>query len=389
MLSNQKINHVRSKETWNIIDELINQVLRFEDEANDLMNAYRNVETGFTEIMDMLEFSEEYSEFFGAFTLPSQDDGMTRVGHRGKKIGPTYLFDRWKSGGKNLGLFGTSVRCAHIWNMEMDVRMSLLESWKSTILSERVEIIQATVKKYNVVERKLKEVYSERNRLILQSKRIIGSTTTVAAKTFQDIQSASPGIIIVEEAGEILESHILAALNENTKHLVLIGDHKQLRPKVSNYALTVEQGNGYNMNESLFERLVVSGAPHTTLLKQHRMAPEISSLVRDLTYPDLVDAPGTLDRATLQGFQKRVMFVNHSYRERDCSGIADEKDSTATASKQNLFEVQMVLQVVRYLAQQGYGTEDIVILTPYLGQLFLLRNELAKSNDLVLNDLDT
>jgi superfamily I DNA and/or RNA helicase len=39
------------------------------------------------------------------------------------------------------------------------------------------------------------------------------------------------------------------------------------------------------------------------------------------------------------------------------------------SSKQNMFEVEMVLKIVRYLIQQGYKTEDLVVLTPYLGQL--------------------
>jgi hypothetical protein len=49
----------------------------------------------------------------------------------------------------------------------------------------------------------------------------------------------------------------------------------------------------------------------------------------------------------------------------------------------------MVLKVVRYLAQQGYGTENIVVLTPYLGQLRQLLDALKKDNDPVLSDLDT
>ncbi|BCS04188.1 uncharacterized protein AKAW2_71066A [Aspergillus luchuensis] len=65
-----------------------------------------------------------------------------------------------------------------------------------------------------------------------------------------------------------------------------------------------------------------------------------------------------------------------------------KKGSTLKASKQNPFEVEMTLKVVKYLGQQGYGTEDIVIMTPYLGQLSLLRTELSKTNDPVLNDLD-
>jgi hypothetical protein len=49
----------------------------------------------------------------------------------------------------------------------------------------------------------------------------------------------------------------------------------------------------------------------------------------------------------------------------------------------------MVLKIVRYLAQQGYGTERLVVLTSYLGQLSKLQDVLDGDNDPVLNDLDS
>ncbi|KAH0582673.1 hypothetical protein H2248_010593 [Termitomyces sp. 'cryptogamus'] len=50
----------------------------------------------------------------------------------------------------------------------------------------------------------------------------------------------------------------------------------------------------------------------------------------------------------------------------------------------------MVIKILKYLAQQVYGTAAVVILTPYLGQLQQLRQALRKSNnDPVLNDLDS
>ena len=194
---------------------------------------------------------------------------------------------------------------------------------------------------------------------------------------------------MVEEAGEILESHVLTAMSSQTKRLALIGDHKQLRPKTNNYALTVEKGDGYDLNRSLFERLVLAGYPHTTLTKQHRMCPEISCLVRHLTYPDLQDDSKTLDRPPPRGLQDRVIFFNHNSPEVNATEIADRRDEDAKGSKRNVFEVQIVLKIVRYLAQQGYGTDKLVVLTPYLGQLHLLRDQLSKENDPILNDLDS
>lgn len=41
------------------------------------------------------------------------------------------------------------------------------------------------------------------------------------------------------------------------------------------YDLRVESGRGFDLNVSLFERLVKNGYPHTTLELQHRMPPEV------------------------------------------------------------------------------------------------------------------
>ena len=49
----------------------------------------------------------------------------------------------------------------------------------------------------------------------------------------------------------------------------------------------------------------------------------------------------------------------------------------------------MVWKIVRYLAQQGYGTDNLVVLTPYLGQLRELKIALQKDMDPILNDLDS
>lgn len=41
--------------------------------------------------------------------------------------------------------------------------------------------------------------------------------------------------MLVEEAGQVLESHVLGSLVESVEHLVLIGDPQQLRPTLNNY----------------------------------------------------------------------------------------------------------------------------------------------------------
>ncbi|XMA20219.1 hypothetical protein WAI453_013010 [Rhynchosporium graminicola] len=117
------------------------------------------------------------------------------------------------------------------------------------------------------------------------------------------------------------------------------------------------------------------------------MRPEISAMVRHLTYPDLIDAESTRKRANLRGFRDNVIFIDHRELEVELKNAKEMRDGK-TSSKENHFEAQMILKCVRYLAQQGYGSDKIVVITPYLGQLKLLRDQLARENDPILNDID-
>ena len=67
---------------------------------------------------------------------------------------------------------------------------------------------------------------------ILKKAKIVGMTTTGAAIHQQLLNKLEAPVVLVEEAAEVLESNLLAALTPHVKHLVLFGDHKQLRPRV-------------------------------------------------------------------------------------------------------------------------------------------------------------
>ena len=380
----------QDKASWKRIDELKAEMSLLEDRLHKAFHRYKVTKIQNSDLMEHLEFLSEGPPFYEAFTVPQAPDGMTRVAKGGKKVGAFYLLDRW-SGGRDAGIFSSNVSkpSRSVWQMGPPARHDALATWKREILKDQVSQLYQIAEAYNRSQGKLDAMFNRRNGEILREKRIIGCTTTAAAKYSRDLQVASRDVLLVEEAGEILESHILTAFGPKTRQLILIGDHKQLRPKVNNHLLSVEKGEGYDLNRSLFERLIIKGYPHQTLQKQHRMRPEISSLVRSLTYPELVDAPKTLGRPDLRGFRNNIIFVNHTHPEDQNREIMSEKEMTSFSSKRNQFEAEMVLKCVRYLAQQGYGTEKVVILTPYLGQLQLLRTVLGKENDPVLNDLDS
>lgn len=342
-----------------------------------------------SDLMQHIEFGTDDPPFYDALTLPKESNGMVMVGKKGKVVDEFYLLDRWGRA-QDAGVYKNRVeaRFPEVWQMNHLERESTLRMWKSDILRERASKLYNSGKDFNETIAQINSLFSEKDRSILKEKRIIGCTTTAAAKYVETIHSASPGVLLVEEAGEILESHVLTALGRETGQLILIGDHKQLRPK-AHHDLSVEKGDGYDLNRSLFERLIIKGYPHHVLSQQHRMRPEISSLVRQITYPDLTDAHATKSRPDLRGFQENLMFLNHESPEDEIKDTTDFRDGNSTSSKRNEFEAKMTLKCVRYLGQQGYGTDKIVVLTPYVAQLRLLFDVLAKENDPVLNDLDS
>jgi len=153
---------------------------------------------------------------------------MIQVGRRGRAIGPHYLLDQWANGW-DAGIFKNHPRilnASDIWGMPPALRQDRLNKWEQEILKAQVADIYAVAKLYNQCQSRLERKFTEKDGAILASKRIIGCTTTAAAKYGDDIQAALPDVLLVEEAGEILESHVLTAMAANTTQLVLIGDHK-------------------------------------------------------------------------------------------------------------------------------------------------------------------
>ncbi|KPM34618.1 hypothetical protein AK830_g11960 [Neonectria ditissima] len=346
-----------------------------------------------TDILEYLQYADEDSFFWDAFQIPESRDGFQVVGTNNKVLQPEDVVTHWLRDlpPNRLGnfIYSLDASAASVWHIPPRVRIELFTKWSNQVREEQIEEFVELSERANELQVEISSIFAEQSRRILKSKRIIACTTTAAAMNQSIIKTANCEVVLVEEAGEVLEAHIIAALSPSVKQLLLIGDHKQLRPKVNNYNLTKEKGNGYDLNVSLFERLVLQGHHFTTLQEQHRSHPDISSFARMLAYEELKDSPKTYDREMIRGLTNRVTFVNHEDHEDEIAGVGERWDASAKASKRNQHEAQMVLRLVRYLGQQGYKSRNIVVLTPYLGQLCLLKETLEKENDPYLNDMDS
>ena len=110
--------------------------------------------------------------------------------------------------------------------MPADARRAQVSKWKEDLLKEEVLHLYDLADEYNQSQSQVDRKYSENKIAVLRDKRIIGCTTTAAAMYTSEIHGAHPGVLLVEEAGEILESHVLTALGDETAQMILIGDHK-------------------------------------------------------------------------------------------------------------------------------------------------------------------
>ncbi|CAH0038913.1 unnamed protein product [Clonostachys rhizophaga] len=345
-----------------------------------------------TKILEWLEFSENYGSYFTAFSPLSTEDGFTLQRHKDYDTAER-IYDNWRrgKGPSPQYLSQLSEYSQTILKMEHKKRQEIDRIWCQEVRQEDTEDLCSRHEELHQIQNQLNKLYDESKRNVLQSTRIICCTTTGASMYQSNIKTAQPDVVLVEEAGEILEAHVIAACSSSVKQLVLIGDHKQLRPKVNSYELSVEKGEGFDLNKSLFERRIEHGHEFTVLEEQHRSHPDISHFARLLSYPTLVDAPKVADRPGVRGLQHRVVFVHHEHPEQELADSTELRDPSAGNSKRNPFEVEMVLRTIKYLSQQGYKTENMVVLTPYLGQLSLMRSELSSRTqiDPLLNDLDS
>ncbi|PKY21705.1 hypothetical protein RhiirB3_525223 [Rhizophagus irregularis] len=276
-----------------------------------------------------------------------------------------------------------------IWRMSVVERKKLHDHWRAIIYKQTVEKLSRSQKYYETKCKEINNIYDESRRQVLLNSDVIGMTTNGAAKFQNLIRSIGPKIIVCEEAGEVLEAHILSALTPSTQQLILIGDHNQLRPHIATYSLSIDSSTGknYQLDKSLFERLVygdkAAKIEKAQLLTQRRMRKEVSDLIRHTLYPELIDGDNTTQYENIRGAQHNVYFIDHRNPENNSGG------EYAIKSHVNKYEVKMVVEMVKYFVRNGYTKpDDIAVLTPYLGQMIKIRDALAKSFVVVIDERD-
>lgn len=359
-----------------VLDEIKELILGLRDPAH------------WSNVKDYLE-SHQYNHFQQLFGRGVDENGFQEV--KGKKFS---VLNSWIRGApKRI----TSTRAvsellnANLKDMSGFERSALHKYWVQQSTMELNRRFLHVLESYGNIKDKLKKCHQELDLRCLLRAHVIGVTTTGLARNLDVLRRVRAKVLVMEEAGEVLEAHTLTAFLPSVEHAILIGDHEQLRPQINNYEFQHENPRGakFSLDISLFERLIHPRSgylklPYSSLEVQRRMHPSIAELIRSTLYPNLQDHSSVSKYPEVNGMRRRLFWLDHNKKE-----DASTSDTAQSFSKTNSWEVEMTAALVSHLVRQGiYGNEDIAVLTPYLGQLQKLKHRLRSSFAIVVGDRD-
>ncbi|GKT21792.1 DNA2/NAM7-like helicase like protein [Aduncisulcus paluster] len=233
----------------------------------------------------------------------------------------------------------------------------------------------------------LKLYRSIRDAYGLKQTPLLAMTSNVAARELNLLRELRPTTLICEESGEMNMAQNVALLLPSLQHVVMLGDHNQLRPEVehelsSNYFKKGKRFGTdelYNFDVSLFE-YISQHCTHfgkTCLLKvQRRMAPPIAQMLRATNLaPYLIDSEFSKGIGLIPTFMgSRIIFCEHNEK---------QDSSRSSRSHSNMYECSLICSLVLMLLFQGVPPNEIAILAMYKGQCMRMREELRKSAESV------
>eukprot|EP01061_Rhynchopus_euleeides_P023069 TRINITY_DN3758_c0_g1_i3.p1 TRINITY_DN3758_c0_g1~~TRINITY_DN3758_c0_g1_i3.p1 ORF type:complete len:1450 (+),score=649.83 TRINITY_DN3758_c0_g1_i3:169-4518(+) len=263
-----------------------------------------------------------------------------------------------------------------LWSLDDAQRRELVGFWMARYRRELYKKFQDAKLEFQGMIVIDNASYDEARLRALKEADIIGLTTTGAAMNQGILRSVKPSVLMVEEAAEILEGQILSCFVDSIKQIILIGDHKQLRPQTDDrdYA----ERNHYNV--SLFQRLIETcKVPYAHLTEQRRMCTKVCDIVRPI-YSQLSDFESLKTRTMdwgvdsvprIPGLANEVMFWEHNH---------PEQESEIGLSVMNKREVDMVrFLCTAFVGDRGLRQDQLTVLSPYLGQTRVLRKMLQDS----------
>lgn len=169
--------------------------------------------------------------------------------------------------GVSLAEIQSALLVRNMWDLEEHHRAAVYHHLRNKVIARTWEKVRGLNKQYQKCCQDLRIAKLEKDAHIIASTKLVGVTTTGLGKYRSIIAAARPKIVLIEEAAEALEGPVAVACMPGVEHLILVGDHKQLR---GHCAVNDLQDEPYFLDISMFERLVTNDLPFVTLRTQRR-----------------------------------------------------------------------------------------------------------------------
>ncbi|GBE59511.1 AAA family protein, putative [Babesia ovata] len=180
--------------------------------------------------------------------------------------------------------------------------------------------------------------------------------------------------VVIDECAQSIEASNLIPIGKGCKQLVLIGDHKQLRPTIIS-----PEAAAQGLSISLLERLVSARVATVHLLDvQRRMHPSISEFPNKHFYRGAVrDAVSESSRPPVKGFKWPTKGYNIAFIDASAGCPNSQFESTVGTSKSNALEADIVAIVLKSIMEaRDVKESQIGILTAYDAQKWMLKRKI-------------
>ncbi|KAI5305347.1 hypothetical protein KEM56_004657 [Ascosphaera pollenicola] len=208
---------------------------------------------------------------------------------------------------------------------------------------------------------------------IINSAHVICATLSGSGHEMFQSLSVEFETVIIDEAAQSIELSALIPLKYGCSKCILVGDPKQLPPTVLS-----KEAARFQYEQSLFVRMQENHPKDVHLLDtQYRMHPQISA------FPSAAFYDGRLKNGpNMEALRKRVWHNSEllcPYRFFDVQGM--HSNATKGHSLINYAEMRVAMKLYERLITDYRSKYDfaqkIGIITPYKGQLRLLKNEFS------------
>ena len=212
-----------------------------------------------------------------------------------------------------------------------------------------------------IKKKKYAKVLNEEQKLIKDADVIC---VTCVYSTCKILKNYRFPFVLIDEAATATEPECLIPMTKGAKQVVLVGDHKQLRPF----------SRRFDHPLSLFERKAMLGIKPIMLNLQYRMHPDLSEFSSEAFYDGKVKNGVQASQRQLRG-NFPVPFSTHSTFFWHMDHNEEKLDNTFINEGQSA----AIIDILQTQMRHAVSPNDIGIITPYIGQKIYLKDLLKKT----------